>query len=419
MTDSSCSCPDLTATSLSRRAILRSTFAAGCVTTMGSAVVSVAASSAAAAADPASSVIVVLSLRGAADGLSLVVPHADPTYYSARPTIAVPSSTLLAKDGFFGLHPSLAPLLPLWQQGKVAAVHATGLAVANRSHFAAMEELEDAAPGSDTRSGWLNRLLSLDSDTSSAQGLSVGTTTLPESLVGPEETMAVRNLSRLRIPGSDPSIDPAARRLRALRAMWGASGQEFGGAVRSAIASSERLLPALSQADRTTSYPATDLGRALSAVSRIVRADRGVSVVTVDQGDWDMHTNLGTVTRGPMANNAASLAGSIAAFFADLGPMADRVTLVTISEFGRRVQENANRGLDHGWGNVMFLVGAGVKGGYHGSFPTLSADVDSDLTVTTDYRSVLAEVVASRTSASVAQVFPGFQPEVVGAMGRV
>ncbi|WP_309648209.1 DUF1501 domain-containing protein [Nocardioides sp.] len=419
MTDSSCSCPDLTATALSRRAMLRSTFAAGCVTTMGSAVVSVAASGAAAAADPASSVIVVLSLRGAADGLSLVVPHADPTYYAARPTIAVPSSALLAKDGFFGLHPALAALLPMWQQGKVAAVHATGLAVANRSHFAAMEELEDAAPGSATRSGWLNRLLSLDSDTPSAQGLSVGTTVLPESLVGPAESMAVRKLSRLRIPGSDPSIDPAAARLRSLRALWGGSDQEFGGAVRSAIASSERLLPALSQADRTASYPATDLGRALSAVSRIVRADRGVSVVTVDQGDWDMHTNLGTVSRGPMANNSASLAGSIAAFFADLGPMADRVTLVTITEFGRRIQENANRGLDHGWGNVMFLVGAGVKGGYHGSFPTLSADVDSDLTVTTDYRSVLAEVVTSRTSASVAQVFPGFQPEVVGAMGPV
>ena len=115
--------------------------------------------------------MVVLSLRGAADGLSLVVPHADPQYYAARPRIAIPADTLLAKDGQFGLHPNLAPLLPLWTSGKLAAVHATGLPAPNRSHFAAMEEVEDADPGSSARVGWLNRLIGLDADAIAAAGL--------------------------------------------------------------------------------------------------------------------------------------------------------------------------------------------------------------------------------------------------------
>src|SRR5215218_2583309 len=153
---------------LSRRGLLRGLVAAGASTTVfGSAVVTASAS----AGVPAPSVLVVLSMRGACDGLNLVVPHADPAYYAARPTIAVPSETLLAKDGFFGLHPSLEPLLPFWTAGKVAAVHATGLPVPNRSHFAAMEEVEDADPGSSVRSGWLNRLIGTDVDANPLQAL--------------------------------------------------------------------------------------------------------------------------------------------------------------------------------------------------------------------------------------------------------
>ena len=159
-------------------------------------------------------------------------------------------------------------------------------------------------------------------------------------------------------------------------------------------------------------YPDTRLGKALSDVSRIVRAGVGAEVVTVDQGDWDMHTDLGTLEWGEMRRNAGDLAGSIAAFFADLGPAADRVTLVTLSEFGRRVKENDDYGTDHGFGNVMFVAGAGVRGGrYYGSWPGLADSLDADLLVTTDYRSVLTEVVTRRFGVSVGAGVPGLRAD--------
>jgi uncharacterized protein (DUF1501 family) len=148
-----------------------------------------------------------------------------------------------------------------------------------------------------------------------------------------------------------------------------------------------------------------------------VRSGVGTEVITVDQGDWDMHTDAGTLEWGDMVRNASDLASSIAAFFSDLGPAAERVTLVTLSEFGRRVRENDDYGTDHGFGNVMFVAGAGVRGGrYYGSWPGLSDTPDADLLVTTDYRSVLTEVVTRRFGVSVAQVFPGFAPQAVGVM---
>ena len=146
-------------------------------------------------AESAPQVLVVLSMRGAADGLSLVVPHADPVYYQARKSIAVPSDRLLAKDGMFGLHPSLAPLLPLWNAGKVAAVQATGLPVANRSHFSAMEELEDADPGSAERVGWLNRLVGRDGTGSPIQAVQMGGGVPNASVCGPEPVLVTAGIS--------------------------------------------------------------------------------------------------------------------------------------------------------------------------------------------------------------------------------
>jgi uncharacterized protein (DUF1501 family) len=148
-----------------------------------------------------------------------------------------------------------------------------------------------------------------------------------------------------------------------------------------------------------------------------VKGDVGVEVMTVDHGDWDMHTGLGTLSWGRMQRNATELSQALAGFFTDLGAAGDRVTVVVLSEFGRRVKENANQGLDHGYGNVMFLLGAGVKGGqYYGTWPGLTNDIDSDLLVTTDYRSVLAEVVSTRFGVSTASVFPQFQPQPLGLM---
>ncbi|GEP39613.1 hypothetical protein NPS01_32760 [Nocardioides psychrotolerans] len=408
--------------STSRRGLLRGAALVGATTMFGSTAVTLgrlpgaAAEIASVAVSPASSVLVVLSLRGAADGLSLVVPHADPAYYLSRPTIAVPSAALLAKDASFGLHPALAPLLPMWESGQLAAVHATGMAVPNRSHFAAMEELEDAAPGSSSRVGWLNRLIGDDAVASTVQGLAVGSG-LPMSLIGTEAAMSFRSLETAVLAGGDKRYDPRGSRARSLKTQWAQSSTPMGAGVRNALGALVDLGPAKAQADRATSFPPSSLGQALSSVSRTLRGEIGVSVVTVDAGSWDMHTEMGTVAAGAMTSSAADLATCIAAFFADLGPVADKVTLVTISEFGRRVQENANRGLDHGWGNVMFVAGAGVKGGsYYGRWPGLRNTLDADLAVTTDYRSVLAEIVAARTGASTATVFPGFTREKVGVM---
>src|SRR6478609_1942752 len=397
---------------LTRRGLLTGALAmAGAGTMIGSAVVRASA----ATTTPASSVLVVLSLRGAADGLSLVVPHADPVYYQARPRLAVPSDRLLVKDGQFGLHPSLAPLLPLWNEGRLAAVHATGLPAPNRSHFAAMEAVEDADPGSSARSGWLNRLIGTAPGRSPLQGFNLSGGVSPTSLYGPEPTMSAGSVDKVRLPGDDP--DDHGRRRRSLHTLWDGNRTPLARAMRSTYAAVDEFGAAQATTDNSASYPKTDLGKALSQVARVVRGNVGVEVITVDQGDWDMHSGVGTVDQGWMVNNARELAGAIAAFFGDLGDQASKVTLVTISEFGRRVVENASNGLDHGYGNVMFVAGAGVKGGrYYGSWHGLGTGDDADLLVTTDYRSVLAEIVATRFGASTAAVFPRFAPEAVGVM---
>jgi len=400
---------------MSRRSLLRGALALGGATTMiGSAVVSASASSIV----PATSVLVVLSLRGAADGLSLVVPHGDPAYYQARPQLAIPKANLLVADSFFGLHPNLAPLLPLWNAGRFAAVHATGLPAPNRSHFSAMEELEDADPGSSKRVGWLNRLVGTRDQHSPLQAVGVVSGPPPTELVGPVPLMTVGSVDEMRIAGDDQyDTDPAGKRRRSLETLWGDERGALGRAMRSTLQATTDFEPVQSTADNSTSYGGSDLGRALSEVARVIRGDVGVEVLTVDQGDWDMHSGLGTLQWGRMIQNAGELATAVAAFFSDLGTQTDKVTLVALSEFGRRVAENDSYGLDHGYGNVMLVAGAGVTGGYHcPSWPGLGTGLDADLTVTTDYRSVLTEIVASRFGSSPASVFPGFTPESVGVM---
>jgi len=360
----------------------------------------------------ATSVLVVVSLRGAADGLSLVVPHADPVYLAARPRIGVPSDRLLAKDGMFGLHPAMTALVPHWAAGRVAAVHATGLPVANRSHFAAMEEMEDADLGSSERVGWLNRLVSGTPGTSPLQGFSAGTSTIPTSLVGPAATMSAGRVDDVELPGSDAD----GRRRKSLQTMWHREKSTLGRSMRTTFEAISTFGPAQAAADNRANYPGTGLGASLATAAQIIRGDVGVEVITVDQGDWDMHTDMGGPDGGWMWNNAQELAGAIAAFLDDLGTQAGKVTLVTLSEFGRRVTENDSGGTDHGYGNVMFVAGAGVRPGYHGRWPGLANSYEADLTVTTDYRQVLADIVSRRFNASVAKVFPGLKWQSTGVM---
>jgi len=407
-------CPEYA--EVSRRGFLAGAAAlVGTTTFFGSTLLTVAP----AAAATTGATLVVLSLRGAADGLSLVVPHGDPVYYQARPRIAVPAASLVARDAFFGLHPDLSPLLGMWQAGRLAAVHATGLPAPNRSHFAAMEEVEDADPGSSARVGWLNRLLGADSDDSPLQAFGVGGGVAPTSLVGPEPFLSAGSVDDVVISGDD-KWDPEDNRLRSLHTLWDGAPSVLAPAMAStfrADAAFEAVRATSPDPAHGAAYGGSDLGKALRTAARVIKGDVGTRVITVDHGDWDMHTDLGTLEWGRMRRLAGELGTALAGFFTDLGARGDRVTVVVLSEFGRRVQENANHGLDHGYGNAMLVLGAGVNGGrYHGTWPGLTDDLDSDLLVTTDYRSVLAEVVSSRFGVSTASVFPQFQPEAVGLM---
>lgn len=411
-----CGCPEYSR--VSRRGLFRGAFAAGAGLTATAAYGSAFVETSYAATRSAPAVVVVLSMRGAVDGMSLVVPHGDPVYYQARPGIAVPSAQLLAKDGFFGLHPNLAPLLPLWNAGRMAAVHATGLPAPNRSHFAAMEEVEDAAPGSTTRTGWLNRLIGRDTYASPLQAMQIGEPSPPTALSGPQPSVAIESINDMKLAGAD-KWDTDGRRTRSMTTTWRSAAGPLGSGARSAMKAIQDFAPVKATSATPAngaSYPSGDFGRAMSATARTIRGDVGAEVITVDFGSWDHHVDLGPLGWGRMQRMTTEFAGVLAAFFTDLGPLASKVTVVALSEFGRRTKQNGSWGLDHGWGNAMLLLGAGVKGGYHGTWPGLVDEVNADLTVTTDYRSVLSEVVVKRMGASSAQVFPGFTPETVGAL---
>src|SRR3954454_13955068 len=417
---------------MSRRRFLATTGAAAGVMTAGS-LFGDAFRQVAYGATTGGNVVVVLSCRGGADGLSLVVPrHADDRRLldKLRPSIAVPDASLVVPGGDFGLHPELAPLAPMWQGGSFGAVHAVGLPAPNRSHFDAMEVLEDADPGTSARSGWINRMIGLDSAAVPEHAVQLGSALLPTSLVGSAPSLGAPTLASLNV--ADFGTGPAARR-DSLRQMWANDHTPLGDSVRSTMDTAERLEPVAKAADpdaaggssvHLDAYPMGPLQEVLANTAALIRADVGTRVITVDYGEWDMHTGLGEGDRDPskglMAEQVRHLAGSLNAFFTDLGAAAARVTVVTISEFGRRVQENGDHGVDHGYGNAMLLLGAGVNGGQvHGPWPGLANLADGDLATRTDYRSVLWEVLVSRfpeVSGGRAQVFPGFVPETVGAM---
>jgi uncharacterized protein (DUF1501 family) len=363
-------------------------------------------------AAPGGNTLVVLSLRGGCDGLSMIVPHGDPGYAKARPTLAVPTKTLLAKDSMFGLHPEFEPVASMWNDGRFGAVQAVGMPAPNRSHFAAMEAVEDADPGSSARIGWLNRMIGLTKEDVPQEGMQLGNTMLPTSLVGPAEAISARQLADFRLPGGDDKAAQARMR-DALTALWGKQATPTGKAAKAALDVSKTMTSLAKDAKPANGakYPDGDLGLALAAGAQVIKAGVGVRVITLDYGGWDMHVDLGTVANGDMKNRVGGVAKAVAAFFTDLGSSGDKVTLVTLSEFGRRVQENGS-GTDHGYGNTMLLFGGGVRGGkVHGTWPGLSSGklVDGDLAVTTDYRGVLSEVIAARfPDVSTAGVFPGF-----------
>lgn len=403
---------------LSRRGLLGRALGAGAAAALTTMIGDGVASRYAFAATPYSGdTLVVLSLRGGFDGLSAVVPHGDADYYKARPSIAVPKASVIGGDAMFGLHPALAPLLPLWQGGQLAAVQAVGQPNPTRSHFAAMEEMERAAAGTSVRTGWLDRMLGLSGATSPWTGVSLGGTNPTRSLAGPSPDLGLASIDGFTLAGDAPGV-PIAQTLRALHQGAPAALATPALAATDALAT-VATLPAYTPANGAV-YADTPLARALRDVARLIKAKVGMRAACVDFGDWDMHEGLGTAVTGQrMYTHLAELAAALAAFATDLGTDGlAGVTLVTLSEFGRRVAENGSRGVDHGHGNAMFVLGGGVRGGrVYGAWPSLApaALASGDLAATTDYRAVIGELLQKRCGVgSVSEVFPGVAPATLG-----
>jgi uncharacterized protein (DUF1501 family) len=365
-------------------------------------------------------ILIVLSLRGGMDGLSAVAPVGDPDYARLRPTIAVPASKAVPTgDRMFGLHPALAPLQPLWDAGLFGAVHAVGTPDQSRSHFQATEELERAAPGSGLRTGWLNRVMGTRPTSGSPfESMQAGKGIPSPLLGGPDPVLAVKSLEGFTLAADWTGPRFAA----AVAALHAGSPRPWAAAASSTLAAVGRTAE-LAKADPApahgASYPATDLGRAMRDVARLVKADAGLQSVAVDMGDWDLHSGLGAAGGGEMADRLGDLAGALLAFATDIGAaMLARTTLVTMSEFGRRAAENGSGGADHGHGNAVLLLGGGIVGGkVHGRWPGLTdASLDhGDLAGTTDYRDVLADVLRHRCGMSdLSSVFPGYTPRALG-----
>jgi len=367
-------------------------------------------------------ILVVLSLRGGADGMSMMVPHAETEYYKRRPGIAVKNdAAMFAKDATFGLHPSFKPLEDLWNAGQMAAIHAVGLPTPNRSHFEAMELVEDADPGSPERVGWLNRVIGCFTSNDIFDGIQVGETVMPTSLIGPEPSFATSDFGSLSAPwAGNATYGPRIR--TALADMYADAGTVIGRAGQEAIALDRRTGVIGAEEKKGPQngavYPKyNELGEALASSAALIRAGVGVRAIAVDFGGWDHHVDI----TWRISNQIKAMSECIAAFLKDLGPHASRVTIVTLSEFGRRLDQNGAAGLDHGYGNAVFAFGAGVRGGFYANWPTLGTGrtVDGDLAVTTDYRSVLAEILEARfPEVGIGTVFPGLSRTTLGFMRR-
>ncbi len=372
--------------------------------------------------------LIVLSMRGGFDGLSAAVPYGDPQYPVLRSRIPIPTNTLLAKDSLFGLHPSFAPLMPFWNAGTFGIVQACGLWAADRSHFEAQAEMERAAPGTSTRSGWLDRTIGVNGLTgSSFQAVQLGGNLPPESLLGPNPELAMRELDTFRLSGGSSASDRAKwdTALRSLHASSPSALQQPSYTTLDAIQAVADLGVVDDYAPANGAVYDSDSGfaRSLRDVARMIKGGVGVQVACVDYGDWDMHSGLGPVrpagqTSGDYwyADHLLEFTQALAAFMTDLGSAMDDVTVVTLTEFGRRTEDNDSFGVDHGYGTAVLYAGGGVKGGAvklsDGTWPTLAkgALVDGDLAVTTDYRVVLREILAKRcnvSSADLNSIFPG------------
>ncbi len=391
--------------------------------------------------------LVVLFLRGGADGLNIVAPYGDDHYYRLRPTLALarpndrtsdPRARVLDLNGFFGLHPALAPLLPLYQAGQMAVVHAIGSGDQTRSHFEAMATMERGLAGdTGASSGWLARHLNATAAEGDSPLRAVAVNdTMPESLRGATGATALTSLSDYRLvspaalpTGADNRVyhahtgrtDAIAETLRGLYSNADTGPDALRSAGRETLAALEavkRLDPENYRPAPGAVYPKTPLGNGFRQAACLIKGKVGLEVACLDMGGWDTHVAQGRDS-GWQPLRLTELGGALAAFSADLGADMAHVTTVVMTEFGRRAQENTGLGTDHGRASCWFLLGGGIKGGkVYADWPGLAeAQLEGfllgagDLKVTTDYRDILAEIVARRLhNPNLADVFPDYTP---------
>jgi uncharacterized protein (DUF1501 family) len=366
--------------------------------------------------------LVVLFQRGAADGLNIVVPFAEPNYYRLRPTIAIPQPKRGAADatidlnGYFGLHPSLAPLGPLFHANQLAIVHAAGSPDPTRSHFDAQDFMESGTPGvKATEDGWLDRAIQTipEENTSPFRAVAMGPN-LPRMLRGSAGAIALPDLKQFKVmpqPGSAAgAVEGGFEAMYAQsvdHALHGTGAETF-----EAIDMLRKIDPGKFPPENGAEYPKSRLGQSLQQIGQLIKAKVGAEVLFVDCGGWDNHVNEGGA-QGQLSNLLKDLGQGLAAFHQDMGDRMQDLVVVTMSEFGRTAKENGNRGTDHGHANCMFVLGGQVKGGQvYGNWPGLEnhqLNEGRDLALTTDFRTVLGEVLAHHLDVkNLDPVFPGF-----------
>ena len=364
--------------------------------------------------------LIAIFQRGAVDGLSVVVPFGEASYYAARPSIAIPrpgssENAAIDLDGFFGLNPRLQPLKPLWDARQLAIVHACGSPDSTRSHFDAQDYMETATPGlKGTADGWLNRYLQArraDEAAAATPFRAVALTQqLPRMLQGAAPALALNQVTQFDVRGGGgrtSEMFEAAYAAAPDRVLNGTGREAF-----DAIKLLKSTDPARYQPESNADYPRSPFGQALRQVAQLTKANLGLEVAFADIGGWDTHVNQGA-GQGQLANRLDDFSRSIAALVTDLGDRMDDTVVLTMSEFGRAVNENGNRGTDHGHGNAMMVIGGRVRGGHvYGQWPGLAVEQRydrRDLAVTTDFRDVFGEIVTRHLGvANASAIFPGY-----------
>jgi uncharacterized protein (DUF1501 family) len=362
--------------------------------------------------------LIAIFQRGAVDGLNMIVPYGESNYYDLRPSIAIPkpngSETVINLDGFFGLHPAMSSLKTLWDSKRLAIVHASGSPDNTRSHFDAQDYMESATPGvKSTGDGWLNRYLQSKKDEQASPFRAISMTQqMPRALQGKAPVVAMSNMSNfaIRAGRSSASVQGGFEAIysRDKNELLADTGRE----TFDAINYLKEANPAQYKPENGAQYPQGALGNSLLQIAQLIKAGVGLEIAFTDVGGWDTHVNQGNA-RGQLANRLQEFSSAIAALYQDLGQRMDDVVVLTMSEFGRTMRENGNRGTDHGHANAMLVLGNSVRGGQvYGKWPGLKSDQlyeGRDLALTTDFRDVFGEVAARHLGApNLKAVFPGY-----------